>query len=948
MDLDILGITETKKKGKGMEEMDEGHILIYSGVNTEERAAEGVGCIINNRLGKNIKKWEFISSRILTIDIEIEPKIKTTVIVVYGPSEDERVNRKDQFWEALSDKIEEIQHRLIIVGDFNSRVGLKNNEAVDVIGEHGEDHLNDNGRRMLDFCIENNLLITNTFYRHKNIHKYTREVHSRRERSIIDYILINRQHRNELLDVRVYRGAEIYSDHYLLMGKMRINSTHREQKIHKRHQKSEPVIRAYRLQETSIANKYKEQTEMRFEEIKQELKNTGLEAIWKQFKDIVLTTAKQICGTLTVNNGKKQTHWWNDDIKKHIKTKKQLWRTYLGQKNEKTYLDYKKQRLKVKNLVMEAKRETWEEFGKKMEKDTKANQKLFYKILKNLRHGKQHEFRTIKTKDNRILTDEDDIMNRWKEYFTDLLNNNRQNEDLEIEMEEPVEKGGEEQIEIEEVIEAIKLIKKGKSAGHDKITPEMAKSLGKNGIEVLTTIYNKCWEEGKVPEDWKIGIILPIFKKGDSRDCKNYRGITLLSIISKIYEQILEKRLRKIIEGQLAEQQSGFRKGRSAQDHIFTIKQIIEKTKTKNCSTYVAFLDLEKAFDRVSQKRIWESLRQRGVKQELRKAIESLYDNNKCYVRKNNLQTEKFRIEEGLRQGGVMSPALFITVMDDVIKAITSRVKKVHIGYNKLKPIGISECAFADDVMICASKEEDLRESLIIWGDELKKRNLKMNISKTKVMVIGQNNRNLNIAVNNESIEQVDQYKYLGVTIERNGNMEQEINERISSASRLYFSLSSFMSNKAISTKTKMIVYKTVFRPILTYGSESWILTSRLHSKIQALDMKYLRRVKGISKRDRIRNDVVRQELGVESILEVVERNQLKWFGHVIRMRDERQVKNIWKAKAAKKKKRGRPTKTWNDQITAILKKREIQWNQAENLAKNKKEWAKFVYAATK
>jgi hypothetical protein len=121
-------------------------------------------------------------------------------------------------------------------------------------------------------------------------------------------------------------------------------------------------------------------------------------------------------------------------------------------------------------------------------------------------------------------------------------------------------------------------------------------------------IFRKAWAEGKIPHDWEIGVLIPIYKKGDRLDCNNYRGITLLSVVAKTYERILEKRLRREIEEQMTDSQSGFRKGHSIQEHIFTIKESIYKTIQKNSELYLGFIDLEKAFDRIPRGKVWECL----------------------------------------------------------------------------------------------------------------------------------------------------------------------------------------------------------------------------------------------------------------------------------------------------------------------------------------------------
>lgn len=364
-------------------------------------------------------------------------------------------------------------------------MGKRNNDAIDVISPHGEKHRNNNGERLINFCVENNLIVTNTFYKHKNIHKYTREVTSRKERSIIDFVLINRSCRKEILDVKVRRGPEIYSDHYLVVAKVRIDTERQENGKAKTHfDKANEAIKTYKLQETVIANKFKEVIEGKLEKETKQQEDVDLEQLWCQFKEIILTAAKETCGTIAIKKNKKQTKWWNQEIKNEVKIKKEKWKLYLNHKTKDSYTAYKQQRIKVKEMVIQAKQQTWEEFGMKMEADSHTNQKLFYRVLKSLRKGKHHNLNQVKAKDNTIITEEKEIMERWKEYFRELLNPDEENNPANEEEINYAQGEEEDDIQIEEVVKTIKNMKKGKAAGHDKINAEMLKNLGVQGIEI--------------------------------------------------------------------------------------------------------------------------------------------------------------------------------------------------------------------------------------------------------------------------------------------------------------------------------------------------------------------------------------------------------------------------------------------------------------------------------
>lgn len=221
---------------------------------------------------------------------------------------------------------------------------------------------------------------------------------------------------------------------------------------------------------------------------------------------------------------------------------------------------------------------------------------------------------------------------------------------------------------------------------------------------------------------------------------------------------------------------------------------------------------------------------------------------------------------------------------------------------------------------------------------------MKINKVKTKVMRIAENRENLNIEIDGEKIEQVDHFQYLGVIIDRTGTQEADINNRIQKANKLYYAMNTnFINKKEISKQTKLTVFKTIYRPVLTFGCESWTLTEQQKSKIQAVEMRYLRRVRGVTMKDRMKNVDIRRELKIRSTLEFIEGRKLSWWGHLQRMREERPVKKVWRAKTQRNRRRGRPRKTWDDTMAEILANRGKTWKEATVMAQNRNEWKQFV-----
>ena len=217
MNIDIGIITETKKKLKGTKEYKD-YLLLYSGVPQNKRASSGVAVFLKKSLQNRIHSYNFVNDRIINIRIRTT-RGHLTIVGVYAPNEGKK-EESLEFYELLQTHLNSINKTdyISIGGDFNARVGQQ--IMGKLIGNNGEVTLNENGKTLRNFVNYNDFQITNTLFRHKDIHKYTRV--ERGTRSIIDYILINRKLSPYVEDTRVYRGCDISSDHFLVLTKITI------------------------------------------------------------------------------------------------------------------------------------------------------------------------------------------------------------------------------------------------------------------------------------------------------------------------------------------------------------------------------------------------------------------------------------------------------------------------------------------------------------------------------------------------------------------------------------------------------------------------------------------------------------------------------------------------------------------------------------------------------
>ena len=272
-------------------------------------------------------------------------------------------------------------------------------------------------------------------------------------------------------------------------------------------------------------------------------------------------------------------------MKTKVQEKKIAWKKYLQTRRPEDKREYFKRRNIAKEEVQKAKQEQWQEFGKRLQESYQGNKKLFWGAMKSMRKTKRCPIRQIKNENGEIVKEENEILQTWRKYFEELHNPTRvqtRSVNETTRMRDGEDIGEEVDITIEEIQTAIRKIKLGKSPGADEIYPEMIKNQGKDADVLLHAICQQSWKEKLVPDDWRKGTIIPIHKKGSTMECSNYRGISMLSVPGKIYARILETRLRRQVEDQIDEQQSGFRPGRSVQDHIFTIRQVMEKFIERN------------------------------------------------------------------------------------------------------------------------------------------------------------------------------------------------------------------------------------------------------------------------------------------------------------------------------------------------------------------------------
>ncbi|KAK3558164.1 hypothetical protein QTP86_011860 [Hemibagrus guttatus] len=345
----------------------------------------------------------------------------------------------------------------------------------------------------------------------------------------------------------------------------------------------------------------------------------------------------------------------------------------------------------------------------------------------------------------------------------------------------------------------------------------------------------------------------------------------------KVWERVVEARLRKVVE--ICEQQYGFMPRKSTTDAIFALRILMEKYRDGQRELHCVFVDLEKAYDRVPREELWYCMRKSGVAEKYVRVVQDMYERSRTVVRCAVGQTEEFKVEVGLHQGSALSPFLFAIVMDQLSEEVRQESPWTMM--------------FADDIVICSESREQVEENLERWRFALERRGMKVSRSKTEYMCVNEREGSGTVRLQGEEVKKVQEFKYLGSTVQSNGECGKEVKKRVQAGWNGWRKVWGVLCERKISARIKGKVYRTVVRPAMLYGLETVTLRKRQESELEVAELKMLRFSLGVTRLDRIRNEYIRGTAHVGRLGDKVREARLRWFGHVQR----RESKGQWLAR---------------------------------------------------
>ena len=536
----------------------------------------------------------------------------------------------------------------------------------------------------------------------------------------------------------------------------------------------------------------------------------------------------------------------------------------------------------------------------------------------------------------------------------------------------------------DDVLKSLRRMKNGKATGPSGVAAEMLKAAPDICCKIIADLMNAIILEGNVPADLSNSIIVSLFKgKVDALDRSNYRGLKLTDHFLKVIERVVENIIRETVN--IDEMQFGFCPGRGTTDKIFILRQLQENYLAKHRKLYIAFVDLEKAFDRLPRKKLWWALRVVGIPEWLVKVVQAMYVGARSRTRVNLSFSEEFEVKVGVHQESVLSPLLFIIVLEAL-----SREFRVGCPWEMLN---------ADDLVILAEAFEGLMTKMAVWKNGLESKGLKVNMRKTKVMISGRDLHALQTSgkypcavcrkgVGKNSMfcsgcsfwvhqkcsnipgrlvedpdfrcrrclgyaraidgrpcvevqladgkpDVVDNFVYLGDCICPGGGCELATIKKCRSAWGKFTEPLALLTCKASSLNTRGQMHNSCVRGTMLYSSECWALRQEDKKRLERSERAMLLWLCNIKKEQCVSTNSLLSRLKLKSLDSVLRCNRLRWFGHM--KRSELYTGQILDLEVEGNRGRGRPKKCWLGAIKDDLR----QWNLQAETCQNRSEWRK-------
>ena len=332
------------------------------------------------------------------------------------------------------------------------------------------------------------------------------------------------------------------------------------------------------------------------------------------------------------------------------------------------------------------------------------------------------------------------------------------------------------------------------------------------------------------PSSWKSSKIIVLFKSGETSEAKNYRPVTIIPVMAKLFSGVLYGRIQAMIDARLSQEQFGFRKGQGCSDAVHIVRTVIEKSAEWGEELWVAALDVEKVFDRLHHAVLFDALAASGIDSSVAASLRRLYRGMKASVKLDSgVDSRHFRIERGVRQGDPLSPLLFNLIINRVLAEVSPTWRRRGYGTNVGRDVfgaRLTHVMFADDMTLIARSWTSMKRMLQTLREALARVGLRLHPGKCKV----QNNLPTQVArraaVDDDFVIELVPadvgFKFLGTMLHLVDASKHEISNRIAAAWRMFWGMKKLLMNREISMTRRLRLFESTVTSCLLWCCESW------------------------------------------------------------------------------------------------------------------------------
>ena len=861
-DYDILALQETWLSSYEAEQTIKdtpGYIGYYKCRKLQSRKARrhsgGILVLIKNELCDKLSfsTIDIVCDDIIGLKMEND-NTKMCLFVCYLPPDGSNIyvrNDINNYFEILYDFVYDMHQegfQCLMVGDFNSRTASENdifegyNEFVDMPELYEETvtpdlHvrvsqdavLNEFGKSLLEMCKTLDMFIVNgRLDEDQGVGKFT--CYQWSGKSLVDYLIADLSLIKKIVGFKV-NNLLPFTDHCAISFTFQYfsnfqgfveNQENENNEVSYRYVWDPARVAEYQNNLSSFAERLKDCCS-----VLDNLNIVDTDRVQSIIDDVVAGitniiedsagTFKRIINPFHTYR-KRNAEWWNEDCE----TKKclfyQAWDVYQYDSTDVNYSKMYEAKKNYKNCVKFSKRQFNKDRGQ-----TLCNTRDASKLWKLLNKNRRQQIIPKATKEqiyehfSTINSGDTEELNEFDRDILGVVNSCTFEEYVEV-----LDKT----IEMDEIVTAINSMKTGKAAGVDRMISEFFKAGKDILVPFLCKLFNVILDTGFYPRNWAVGMLHLLHKGGSEADLNNFRDITLLSNFGKIFDIVLNNRIKdwENKSNLLYNTQAGFRKGFSTHDNIFVLQSLITKSRYENKKLYCAFVDFKKAFNSVYRNGLWfKFIHYYNCRGKFLRVIKDMYSKIKCTVRTKEGLTNFFMTSQGVQQGAILSPILFAIFLNDLTDILQD-----DDGVDLSENCCLKILKYADDIVLVSNSIEGLQNHVDKLYDFCNQWKMTVNLMKTKILVCrggGPLSMNEHWFWGDKRIEICTSYKYLGINFTAGGITNHALECLADQGRKAMLALRHRQKQLgSLTLKMYLNMFHTCITPIILYSSQTWVI----------------------------------------------------------------------------------------------------------------------------